>query len=105
MRRIQKSIPLMAVVGLVGVLSAPPAGQAQDAADARLGTIKQYCQGCHNDKAKIGGVSFEGITAASRSEEHTSELQSHVNLVCRLLLEKKKIKNKCNYLVISRFVC
>src|SRR5690242_21854227 len=28
----------------------------------------------------------------SRSEEHTSELQSHVNLVCRLLLEKKKIK-------------
>src|SRR5438477_7955678 len=27
---------------------------------------------------------------AERSEEHTSELQSHVNLVCRLLLEKKK---------------
>src|SRR6266480_2337734 len=26
----------------------------------------------------------------SRSEEHTSELQSHVNIVCRLLLEKKK---------------
>src|SRR5690242_21433268 len=30
------------------------------------------------------------MTNASRSEEHTSELQSHVNLVCRLLLEKKK---------------
>src|SRR5260370_13202142 len=28
--------------------------------------------------------------AAPRSEEHTSELQSHLNLVCRLLLEKKK---------------
>src|SRR5690242_21511532 len=28
--------------------------------------------------------------ACTRSEEHTSELQSHVNLVCRLLLEKKK---------------
>src|SRR5690242_21289822 len=27
---------------------------------------------------------------SQRSEEHTSELQSHVNLVCRLLLEKKK---------------
>src|SRR4051812_49719352 len=27
-----------------------------------------------------------------RSEEHTSELQSHVNLVCRLLLEKKKTR-------------
>src|SRR5882762_11473852 len=29
---------------------------------------------------------------SSRSEEHTSELQSHLNLVCRLLLEKKKKK-------------
>src|SRR5207237_2239083 len=29
-----------------------------------------------------------------RSEEHTSELQSHLNLVCRLLLEKKKL-NRC----------
>src|SRR6266480_5834355 len=29
-----------------------------------------------------------------RSEEHTSELQSHVNLVCRLLLEKKKKINR-----------
>src|SRR5260370_7147246 len=28
--------------------------------------------------------------ASRRSEEHTSELQSHLNLVCRLLLEKKK---------------
>src|SRR5260370_9858957 len=28
-----------------------------------------------------------------RSEEHTSELQSHLNLVCRLLLEKKKNNN------------
>src|SRR5260370_21315657 len=31
-----------------------------------------------------------GCKAWSRSEEHTSELQSHLNLVCRLLLEKKK---------------
>src|SRR4051812_50156127 len=33
-----------------------------------------------------------GPAPARRSEEHTSELQSHVNLVCRLLLEKKKTK-------------
>src|SRR5438034_4428195 len=32
-------------------------------------------------------------TQADRSEEHTSELQSHSDLVCRLLLEKKKKKN------------
>src|SRR5260370_10110896 len=29
-------------------------------------------------------------SSMTRSEEHTSELQSHLNLVCRLLLEKKK---------------
>src|SRR5260370_18469731 len=34
------------------------------------------------------------INASSRSEEHTSELQSHLNLVCRLLLEKKKKKQR-----------
>src|SRR5438034_8258596 len=33
------------------------------------------------------------FTSTNRSEEHTSELQSHSDLVCRLLLEKKK-KNK-----------
>src|SRR5260370_2560901 len=33
-----------------------------------------------------------GVKATTRSEEHTSELQSHLNLVCRLLLEKKKKK-------------
>src|SRR5260370_16826185 len=33
------------------------------------------------------------IGSINRSEEHTSELQSHLNLVCRLLLEKKKTKH------------
>src|SRR5690242_21630953 len=33
---------------------------------------------------------FTPAIPMKRSEEHTSELQSHVNLVCRLLLEKKK---------------
>src|SRR2546430_8860239 len=35
----------------------------------------------------------EGLHSWLRSEEHTSELQSQSNLVCRLLLEKKKNKN------------
>src|SRR5207237_10122533 len=34
------------------------------------------------------------LLSYERSEEHTSELQSHLNLVCRLLLEKKKNKNE-----------
>src|SRR5690242_11592144 len=37
-----------------------------------------------------GGALLRVIAGGLRSEEHTSELQSHVNLVCRLLLEKKK---------------
>src|SRR2546422_4010641 len=39
----------------------------------------------------IGGV-LAGIGGWLRSEEHTSELQSRLHLVCRLLLEKKKIR-------------
>src|SRR5690606_40768300 len=35
-------------------------------------------------------LAAEGYNVAKRSEEHTSELQSRENLVCRLLLEKKK---------------
>src|SRR2546430_15415250 len=38
----------------------------------------------------ILGASEEAFQDADRSEEHTSELQSQSNLVCRLLLEKKK---------------
>src|SRR5690606_40160774 len=34
------------------------------------------------------GISARGVTVSTRSEEHTSELQSRENLVCRLLLEK-----------------
>src|SRR5688572_22511895 len=32
-------------------------------ADAQLATVKQYCAGCHNDRAKMAGVSFDGLTA------------------------------------------
>src|SRR5260370_9241351 len=57
--------------------------------------------------AEVQGVAAPGVASGTallrmeelahqeqrplRSEEHTSELQSHLNLVCRLLLEKKKI--------------
>jgi mono/diheme cytochrome c family protein len=36
---------------------------------AHLGTIKQYCTGCHNDRAKAGGVTFEGLTADRITEQ------------------------------------
>src|SRR5580698_665663 len=44
--------------------------------------------------ARLPMVKTRSGECGSRSEEHTSELQSHVNLVCRLLLEKKKKKKK-----------
>src|SRR2546427_4258356 len=55
-------------------------------------------------KGRLGGPSvrrkwnpplgFARLAPAHRSEEHTSELQSQSNLVCRLLLEKKKKNSK-----------
>src|SRR5260370_23394272 len=38
----------------------------------------------------VTNMSVRVSAVRNRSEEHTSELQSHLNLVCRLLLEKKK---------------
>src|SRR5260370_30710316 len=49
------------------------------------------------DALDAGGVPrrrLAGAAPSARSEEHTSELQSHLNLVCRLLLEKKKYDNR-----------
>src|SRR5260370_18563869 len=42
---------------------------------------------------------LSGEPVRRRSEEHTSELQSHLNLVCRLLLEKKKKQKSISYRV------
>src|SRR5260370_18447042 len=45
----------------------------------------------------LGDGSESQPRVGGRSEEHTSELQSHLNLVCRLLLEKNKIaSNSCH---------
>src|SRR5690349_22656395 len=53
--------------------------------------IKGFAKACaENNCALIGGETAQ----LPRSEEHTSELQSRRDLVCRLLLEKKKNKNK-----------
>src|SRR2546430_8789422 len=46
--------------------------------------------------------SYRGYRAVPRSEEHTSELQSQSNLVCRLLLEKKKKKKHQNKVYIRK---
>src|SRR2546430_9512862 len=57
-----------------------------------LGDILKVKDGSNTEKPTVRG---EGpLGGQRRSEEHTSELQSQSNLVCRLLLEKKKNKNQ-----------
>src|SRR5256886_12991770 len=64
--------------GLSGAANLNPAGTT----DWRLGWIGSL-------DGTVWLQSHVGIRAGGRSEEHTSELQSQSNLVCRLLLEKK----------------
>src|SRR3989449_7807626 len=58
----------------------------------RVGDVRAATVGDHAGRpgAAAGGAADGG----ARSEEHTSELQSRLHLVCRLLLEKKKKKYK-----------
>src|SRR5437588_1646693 len=60
-----------------------PRGRRRSAGSQRQGV----------DARRSGSRGVRLGAEAARSEEHTSELQSHSDLVCRLLLEKKKNKN------------
>src|SRR2546430_13631852 len=60
------------------------------------GHCDEYAGGGGWRGAVAAGAGTGCRTGAGRSEEHTSELQSQSNLVCRLLLEKKKIKPTVN---------
>src|SRR5260370_18816204 len=71
-------------------------------------------EGAHGDMAWMaetaarrgepGELWSEVRSIIMRSEEHTSELQSHLNLVCRLLLEKKKKINDSNTVAVQQLV-
>src|SRR5205809_2845181 len=63
------------------------AGWTRERAIAMLPVLKEY--GVEFVEQPLPPEDLEGI----RSEEHTSELQSRLHLVCRLLLEKKKQNN------------
>jgi mono/diheme cytochrome c family protein len=74
------------VASLTSVFTAPQApsrsASAPRSADAEihLATIKQYCAGCHNDRARMGGVSFEGLTP-ERIGEHAEVFEKAVRKV------------------------
>src|SRR5438105_397423 len=54
---------VFSVASLSGVFTASQSATSD--ADTQLATINQYCVACHNDRAKTGGVSFQGIAAGS----------------------------------------
>src|SRR2546422_8001301 len=57
------------------------------------GAARSGC--CNATEAKA--TKRSGFAAQARSEEHTSELQSRLHLVCRLLLEKKKKEKRIHH--------
>src|SRR5437588_6125944 len=65
-------------------------GSDEDGGDVRRGAARppRHC-------IAPGGGRAAPRRTSPRSEEHTSELQSHSDLVCRLLLEKKKKTRQC----------
>src|SRR5690242_21340947 len=67
----------------------------QDPGRGELGeTVRRGAEGGERARHGLRRVHAPDVDHPGRSEEHTSELQSHVNLVCRLLLEKKKKKKQ-----------
>jgi len=77
MQTLSRSTIVMALAGVAFITSLtrvstapqdegrPKTAPTSVSADAQMATVKQYCVTCHNDRAKTGGVSFEGMTAES----------------------------------------
>src|SRR2546422_6615414 len=67
--------------------------EAQGVGDLLIGRVTERDLAARDHHGHVGGSDVEAI---ERSEEHTSELQSRLHLVCRLLLEKKKkVRDNC----------
>src|SRR5262245_62235836 len=80
----------------------PPATTAAVVAAARSSATASNVNAAASVVSAQAAAPAPGPTAADRSEEHTSELQSLRHLVCRLLLEKKKKKTNIQKLVRHR---
>src|SRR2546430_7547621 len=83
----KKLVPVVALALLAGPVVAADAPATAPAAEQPAAPAKSH----HKKHSKKSAKSAASKTdAPARSEEHTSELQSQSNIVCRLLLEKKK---------------
>ena len=76
------------VVGTFEVIN-----QETSLTNSQAGEFSKYVQKSSSEQGEmLSNYQGHSISSDDRSEEHTSELQSHRELVCRLLLEKKKNK-------------
>src|SRR2546422_6573735 len=82
--------PLFRSTRVPNVIGKPIAEARQLIRGAHLRTAVQVAP----SYLPVGTVVTQTPSAGTRSEEHTSELQSRLHLVCRLLLEKKKKNTK-----------
>src|SRR5690242_21336461 len=85
-----RSVRQIGVQALRTIVGAPEAEVRQDRVPGRERVDECEERGREDDRPAPEQCRQAIRRARPRSEEHTSELQSHVNLVCRLLLEKKK---------------
>src|SRR5690625_5579104 len=83
--------PLICTVALLIPATSPPDTSISSVVNPLLSAQRKYIR--------------NSISAQSRSEEHTSELQSRGHLVCRLLLEKKKNRTISDHAPGKRCVC
>src|SRR5687768_18363668 len=67
------------------LLGRPPWARRHHRAEHRAGAVEAAIL-----EGQVLGIGLDPLDGVARSEEHTSELQSRLHLVCRLLLEKKK---------------
>src|SRR5699024_11530769 len=80
-------------------IQAPDGTKAKNGKDTSLtftampGEDEEFIVSAEVTDFEMNPIEISATPASMRSEEHTSELQSRFDLVCRLLLEKKKYKN------------
>src|SRR5690348_18018982 len=88
------ALPICAEDGVVGEPGVGGEGDAAGQQHAALGVFDRRPEQRVIDVAQAGG-------AEVRSEEHTSELQSPVHIVCRLLLENKNRRILCRFTTMT----
>src|SRR2546427_9185183 len=80
---------------VVAILHEPGRVRARDVKADNVHVIAEVAKNKDRGQLRLAGAS-DPRASPTRSEEHTSELQSQSNLVCRLLLEKKNRKPLVN---------